>query len=127
MYNANATEYAGLHNPPGEAEFAVFRASDCPDLGLERGWYWNLPECRAHSKITPRAPDGSYQYAEGPYNTPRNTTVRPSSLSASARTSTTMLDWKPSSSGSSPSSTRHPHEVIDQVPRWRRPDAPDHT
>jgi Flp pilus assembly protein TadD len=42
--------------------------------------------------------------------------ARPSSSFASARTGTTMLDWKPPFRGSSPSSTRQPHELIDHVP-----------
>jgi hypothetical protein len=72
MYDPDATEYAGLHNPTQEpgCGFAVFRASDEPSLGMERGWWWDLPECRAHTASTPRCPEtGAYQYARGPYPT----------------------------------------------------------
>jgi hypothetical protein len=68
MYDKDADAMAGLHNPTGLAEFEVFTAAQYPDLNLEQGWYWDLPECRVDDATHPRI-SGVYQYANGPFET----------------------------------------------------------
>jgi hypothetical protein len=51
-----------------EGAIGVDRAqTDEPDLRLAEGWWWDLPTCRIDCDTTPREPDESYVYRDGPY------------------------------------------------------------
>ena len=64
MFDEQASDKRGFHNPCGEAKFEIFSADQYPDLRLEKGWYWDTPGDRVQ-----KDGNGAYAYAVGPFNT----------------------------------------------------------